>query len=568
MTIREWVKLYREKGFDVVRLQGKRPLDDDWPNKSFTEEDFTENHNIGLKLINLIDIDIDNEEIATYAGFLLPGTATFGRASKRSSHYIYKCNDEKAEPLRIIGPDGKVLLELRTGKGLQTMVPPSIHPSGEAVEWETSIDDIRTISYEEISKKVKMLAIIQLIRPYYIKGSRQDIALHLSGALRRAGFEREEVLKIVDILSMITGDEEQDKRKDAVYNTYEKDINSITGLNSLRNYIDEKVINTIRKILNSTEERRSSVIWVTADELMKLEAPKPEWLIENILPTGVTLLAGRPKGGKTRLALQLANILSKGTEGSGFKATRSIKVGYIALENPIGNLQLTLQDYINYYNITALENLYITLNFPPFPQAIGELIYFIDTYRAELIVIDTFALLRPDSKKNKDIYAEDYKLIRQLKLLNDRLSCSFLLIHHMRKQMDEDDWLSSVLGSTGLTAGPDTVIGLFKKRNSKEAILKVESRHFPAQEWGLVLNEEGLWELTSAEAIQLSRERQEILKAIDELTEAGERTTPKTIAQYMKKNPATLRVLLMKMVKDGLLEETEGQYRRTRPLPF
>ena len=34
---------------------------------------------------------------------------------------------------------------------------------------------------------------------------------------------------------------------------------------------------------------------ITAKELMKLEFPPPKWLIDDLLPEGVTVLSGAPK---------------------------------------------------------------------------------------------------------------------------------------------------------------------------------------------------------------------------------------------------------------------------------
>ena len=44
----------------------------------------------------------------------------------------------------------------------------------------------------------------------------------------------------------------------------------------------------------------------TAAELMRLEFPPPQWLIEGLLPEGLTVLSGAPKIGKSWLSLQIA----------------------------------------------------------------------------------------------------------------------------------------------------------------------------------------------------------------------------------------------------------------------
>ena len=44
----------------------------------------------------------------------------------------------------------------------------------------------------------------------------------------------------------------------------------------------------------------------TAAELMKLEFPPTQWLIEGLLPEGLTVLSGAPRIGKSWLSLQIA----------------------------------------------------------------------------------------------------------------------------------------------------------------------------------------------------------------------------------------------------------------------
>ena len=45
---------------------------------------------------------------------------------------------------------------------------------------------------------------------------------------------------------------------------------------------------------------------VTADRLMATDLPEPKWAIPELLPEGLTVVAGKPKVGKSWLALGLA----------------------------------------------------------------------------------------------------------------------------------------------------------------------------------------------------------------------------------------------------------------------
>src|ERR1700730_14261195 len=92
---------YIDRGWSPVPVphKSKAPLDKGWPAKVVTEENAHqyfngEAQNIGVRLGGLsgglADIDLDCAEAIAAAAAFLPGTRTFGRASKRLSHWLFK----------------------------------------------------------------------------------------------------------------------------------------------------------------------------------------------------------------------------------------------------------------------------------------------------------------------------------------------------------------------------------------------------------------------------------------------------------------------------------------------
>jgi hypothetical protein len=87
-----------------------------------------------------LDVDLDSPEAVVIGGLWLPETGmSFGRASKRGSHFLYRGGTQFRREFftdpEVLDTRPAMLLELR-GTGHQTMCPPSRHPSGEVVEWE------------------------------------------------------------------------------------------------------------------------------------------------------------------------------------------------------------------------------------------------------------------------------------------------------------------------------------------------------------------------------------------------------------------------------------------------
>ena len=84
----------------------------------------------------LIDIDLDHVQAVVEAENFLPATgAIFGRASKRRSHWLYRATSPIATHKRQHAETG-MIVELRS-TGAQTVFPPSVHQSGEPIEWHT-----------------------------------------------------------------------------------------------------------------------------------------------------------------------------------------------------------------------------------------------------------------------------------------------------------------------------------------------------------------------------------------------------------------------------------------------
>ena len=81
------------------------------------------------------DIDLDCPEALTLSDEFLPATGLiFGRPTKPRSHRLYVVPDAKSA--RYADPLGGMLVELRFTGGM-TIFPPSTHPSGEAIAWDT-----------------------------------------------------------------------------------------------------------------------------------------------------------------------------------------------------------------------------------------------------------------------------------------------------------------------------------------------------------------------------------------------------------------------------------------------
>lgn len=223
-------KRYTRRGWSVVPVPHKQkaPHLEGWQKLRLAEpevgEYFTEDLNIGVLLgepsNGLLDVDLDCAEAIFVAPHFLPATGRIhGRPSKPNSHYWYQCKSSP-KPEKFNDVDGTCLVELRS-TGQQTVVPPSIHPSGERIEWAET-GDVARVRLEELLIAVKRTAAAALIALHWPKlGSRHQTALALSGLLLRAGWNEVDVGEFVSQVAQAANDEEWRARK-AIARTTQK----------------------------------------------------------------------------------------------------------------------------------------------------------------------------------------------------------------------------------------------------------------------------------------------------------------------------------------------------------
>ena len=225
---RVWARFYTERGYAAapLRRRSKKLLKKGLPKRTLREEEiaqhFSKQINVGLRCGepsgHLIDIDVDASEALMLAPAFLPATEMrHGRESKPSSHLWFTA-DTPLKSERFCDVDGTVLVEIRS-TGSITMVPPSVHPGGERLQWET-IESPSPITADELRAAVQKLAAATLVaRHWPKKGIRHHASLALAGLLLRSGVTEADTQKFMDAALRQAGDEEWLQRRDNVFGT-------------------------------------------------------------------------------------------------------------------------------------------------------------------------------------------------------------------------------------------------------------------------------------------------------------------------------------------------------------
>jgi hypothetical protein len=184
------------------------------------EADFPADGNLGVLLgevsRGLTDLDLDCEEARGLAPAFLPRTELVsGRASAPDSHRFYL--SPGAPYLKLEDPlssgSKATLLEVRSGTlsaAHQTMVPPSVHPSGERVAW-SRFGEPATVPADDLERAARELAAASALLRYLPErdGSnrRHGFFLALSGVLLRAGWNAERAKRLEAAIRKAAGDD-------------------------------------------------------------------------------------------------------------------------------------------------------------------------------------------------------------------------------------------------------------------------------------------------------------------------------------------------------------------------
>lgn len=302
---------------------------------------------------------------------------------------------------------------------------------------------------------------------------------------------------------------------------------------------------------------RTGLKTITAAELKRKQFPAIKWAMPGLLPEGLTILAGRPKRGKSWMGLGIALAVASGGFALGKLKVEPGEALYLALEDNERRLQNRLA-VLQSQDPEISPRLHLVTDFPPLQMGgMQDLLDWLDTHPAiRLVVIDTLGRILPSGKRNNNQFTDDYQFIGKLQKFAIDRAFALLIIHHIRKE-SADYALDRVAGTTGITGAADSVWVLDTGKGDASAILHATGRDIEEQE--LALNfEHGLWTLLGkAEEVTISDERREIISLLQE----NGPMFPKTIGDALGKNPNTTRVLLFTMKKGNLITlMSDGRY--------
>ena len=299
---------------------------------------------------------------------------------------------------------------------------------------------------------------------------------------------------------------------------------------------------------------------INARELLSRVFPPLRYAVPGIVPEGVTLLAGKPKLGKSWFALGLCIAVASGGYALGTKKVEKGSALYLGLEDNVRRLRSRLEKMLQ--GEAAPNGLEVATEWERVREGGTEALedWLKDHSDARLVVIDTLAKVRQPAK-GQNVYAEDYAALEPLLPLAAKYGVAIVVVTHTRKLAAADP-LDEISGSTGLSGGVDGFLVLKRDRGRADAYLYVDGRDVEeASELALMWDQNlAAWTLAGDAAdYRLNEQRTSILEVLREA--APNALVTRDIAEALKADFEPTRQRLYQMHLAGEIKKVgRGKY--------
>ena len=328
--------------------------------------------------------------------------------------------------------------------------------------------------------------------------------------------------------------------------------NQYIDLDTLPPPTNDSAYGDVRKLLATS---------FTAADLGTMTFPAIRWIVPDILPEGATILAGRPKLGKSWLSLDIALAVARGNYCLGDKECEQGDVLYLALEDNPRRLKSRVTKVSPPATSTPWpDSLTFATEWPRAEdgglEKIAEWIAEVDNPR--LVIVDVLGMFRNGRGHSESLYESDYRAVKGLQELAGANNVAILIVHHVRKGQGDTDPFERVSGTMGLTGAADSTIILDRDGNG----CSVYGRGRDMTEYELAVSfskESCRWTIQGDAATVRQTDERSIIQSA--LLTATEPMSVKDITLATGMNRNACDQLLFKMSNAGeILKAKRGHY--------
>lgn len=574
----EHARRYSELGWALARLDGKVPKGKQWQETHPDSDpehaaglwsEWGERWNMGIVLgrsgLCVVEYDTDEagERLLELLDGQLPLTPTVQTGRGRLHLYF---NDSGAQAQARGG------LELRAGNQ-QCALPPSEHPeTGKPYKW---LHRLNPWTVEPLEIPPAVLAHFAETRRNGSAGplpeqvaageGRNRMLASLAGTLRRRVDSEVELASMLEVANRTRCKPPLDEAEVAAI------AKSIFAYNAGGEIVSGafREDNPAGNTLSAGE-----LPFGPLAPLLENVPPEPPWKVTGYLaPGSVTLLAGRPKVGKSTLAFGILAAIARGELFVGLATTAA---GVLLLteerRDTLAEKARALQLIRFRQGVSPIgtgnETTHVLLRHDagptPWPEIVRQAMAYCAQHKLEVLVVDTFdrwSGLRGDAENAAGSVNEALEPLQYAAAAG----LVVLLISHQRKSSGE--FGEAVRGSSALTGGVDIVVELERPSRSLQLssharVLRAVSRFSSTpEELYLELGAHGFEPIESPEQAKADAERLRVLDALENLDEPA---TADQLGEELEIPKRAARRYLSELLEKGLVARA-GAGKRNDP---
>jgi biotin operon repressor len=319
-------------------------------------------------------------------------------------------------------------------------------------------------------------------------------------------------------------------------------------------------VNKTHKFTKPTEPAKKNQFSLA--ELMVCEFPPQVFVVDGLLPAGLTMIFGAPKIGKSWFTLDLALSVASGRSFLD-RTTDQGAVLYLALEDTPRRLQNRLQlmaDDIDWATVSL--DLWTEAQTIDAGGLAGIEAWLKSAVNPRLVVIDVWGRFGPRTPTIKNEYDQITQTMQPLQALAANYNAAIVLVHHARKPSGDGsgsgDVFDQAIGSRALTSNMDCTIALTRTRMQQDAVLNLTGRDLEETSINVAFDKKSCrWiETDTSFRPALHFEQQQVFDAF-----ISGNVTAMTIAESIGKGRTAVQNHLASLVKNGdLVRSKKGTY--------
>ena len=258
---------------------------------------------------------------------------------------------------------------------------------------------------------------------------------------------------------------------------------------------------------------------VKAEVIANEEFQPIDWLVENIIAPGLTIIAGKSKIGKSWLVLHLSYCIEKGEKFLGRNCAKGDVLHY-SLEDGKRRIKtrwekMCIQPDQTYYQFRDRKP-----KIPILTMGLEEEIedWAKNIENPKMVVIDVYVKVKKTISKSLNAYENDNYNLQNLQTLAIKYNIGIVLVHHTKKG-SENDVFDEINGSAGIQSNMDSMIVLASSRKAgKNSVFHCIPKDAEQLEFEVGMNDQMIWEdkgPVGTTSLTMLQER--IIKAVKDL---------------------------------------------------